>query len=86
MDTNSIWQVSEDVHEPYLWRLGNLALLSGPKNIANSNKAFDIKKPSYSASKIEPNHELANNNEWTTVEIEARQQQFADYAIQIWQK
>ena len=52
-EDNTYWQVAPEVHESYLWRLGNLALLSGLANISISNKTFDIKKPRYAASKIE---------------------------------
>ncbi len=85
-EDNTYWQVDDDIHELYLWRLGNLALLSGPANISISNKTFDIKKSSYAMSKIEPNRELANNAVWTMTEIEARQNLFAEYARKIWKK
>ena len=85
-EDNTQWQVPEEVHETYLWRLGNLALLSGPVNISISNKPYDIKKTRYTDSKIEPNKELATHAAWTSVEIEARQKQFAGYALKIWAK
>ena len=83
-EDNSIWMVSDDIHEEYLWRLGNLALLSGPINRSISNKDFDTKKPRYLTSKIDPNKEIANNSVWTPAEIETRQHLFADYALLIW--
>ena len=85
-EDNTQWQVPSDIHESYLWRLGNLALLSGPRNISISNKPFDAKKPTYLNSKIEPNKNLAQNANWTSVEIEARQTLFATYALKIWKK
>lgn len=85
-EDNTHWQVDDDIHEAYLWRLGNLALLSGPKNISISNKIFDIKKATYATSKIEPNKELANSASWTANEIDARQNLFAGYALKIWKK
>lgn len=85
-EDNSIWQVTQDTHETYLWRLGNLALLSGPANISISNKAFDVKKQRYVDSKIEPNKDLATNASWTATEIEDRQKSFASYALKIWKK
>ena len=85
-EDNTHWQVDDDIHEAYLWRLGNLALLSGPKNISISNKIFDIKKATYATSKIEPNKELANSASWTLNEIDARQNLFANYALKIWKK
>ena len=85
-EDNSIWQVAQDTHETYLWRLGNLALLSGPANISISNKAFDVKKQRYVDSKIEPNKDLATKSSWTATEIEDRQKSFASYALKIWKK
>ncbi|MBR2293508.1 MAG: DUF262 domain-containing protein [Clostridia bacterium] len=85
-EDNSIWQVDDDVHETYLWRLGNLALLSGAFNREISNRMFESKKERYEESKIEPNPSLANCLAWTAVEIETRQQEFASYALQIWKK
>lgn len=85
-EDNSIWQVAQDTHETYLWRLGNLALLSGPANISISNKTFDVKKQRYVDSKIEPNKDLATKASWTATEIEDRQKSFASYALKIWKK
>ena len=85
-EDNSCWQVSEDVHETYLWRLGNLALLSGTFNRQISNRVFEEKKDRYAESKIEPNRELANCPIWNDEQIEARQYQFSRYALQIWKK
>ena len=83
-EDNTIWMVPSDIHEDYLWRLGNLALLSGPINRSISNKDFDTKKSRYLSSKIDPNKEIANNPVWTPSEIDARQNLFADYALLIW--
>lgn len=85
-EDNTFWQVPADTHEAYLWRLGNLALLSGPINSSISNKPFDIKKQRYADSKIEPNKELAAKATWTVSEIEDRQKQFSDFALKIWKK
>lgn len=85
-EDNTHWQVPMDTHDAYLWRLGNLALLSGPINISISNKPFEIKKAEYAKSKIEPNKELVANTTWTSTGIEARQNQFAGYALKIWKK
>lgn len=85
-EDNTHWQIAADTHEAYLWRLGNLALLSGPVNISISNKTFDVKKASYVNSKIEPNKELANKAAWNSDEIDTRQKLFAGYALKIWKK
>ena len=80
----SQWNVSEDIHDAYLWRLGNLMLLSGTFNRSISNKPFDQKKDIYNTSKIEPNAEVYHNDEWTDKEIESRQNDLSKYALKIW--
>ena len=41
---SSQWSISKEIHDEYLWRLGNLCLLSGRLNIRISNKPCDEKK------------------------------------------
>ena len=85
-ENNSLWHVPRKIHEEYLWRLGNLALLGEPLNKSASNKPFSKKKSKYRISKIEPNKQIAECAQWTSKEIEDRQRQLATYAIQIWSK
>ena len=80
------WNIAPDVHEEYLWRLGNLMLLSGPLNMSISNGPFESKKDSYRLSKIEPNSLVAECNTWDREQIIARQKLLADYAVKIWSK
>lgn len=90
----SQWNVTQDFHETYLWRLGNLALLSGPINISISNKPFDEKKDGYLDSAIKPNKDIPNylvkdpNDDsaliWGQGSIENRQIKLAEYAKAIW--
>lgn len=82
----SQWEVDPEVHEAYLWRLGNLMLLSGPINISISNKPFDDKKGGYLTSKIEPNKTVGECSVWGVDEIAARQKLLANYAVAIWAK
>ena len=83
---SSEWNVDDEMHEQYLWRLGNLALLDGRKNISISNKPFELKKEIYTKSFIEPNRDLGNYGEWNSEEIEDRQKKLAELAIKIWKK
>lgn len=83
----SNWNIDEETHKEYLWRLGNLALLSGKLNIDNSNKTFEEKKINFLESKIEPNKGIATNNEkWGPEEIEKRQRELAQVGLLIWNK
>lgn len=85
-EDNSKWMVDEDTHEAYLWRLGNLCLLSGLFNQAISNDIFDVKCLEYKKSKIEPNQDIAEYQQWNKESIEDRQEKFAEYALSIWPK
>ena len=85
-EDNSIWAMDDDTHEEYLWRLGNLTLLSGTFNREISNRIFEDKKPRYAESKIEPNPALACCSSWNAAAIEKRQEEFAMYALKIWKK
>ena len=82
----SQWDVDPETHETFLWRLGNLMLLSGPINSSISNKPFALKKSGYLESKIEPNKTVAACNTWGIEEIQARQIALCDYALHIWRK
>lgn len=85
-EDNSKWNVDEDFHESYLWRLGNLCLLSGSYNQSISNNVFLEKCSIYRESKIEPNQAIANNDRWDAQSIDQRQEEFADYALKIWER
>ncbi len=83
---NTKWQVEKEEHDEYLWRLGNLCLLSGKFNKQISNKVFADKKCRYGDSKIEPNKKLIEYDEWNKENIESRQSDLADIALEIWKK
>lgn len=76
--------IDDQTHEDYLWRLGNLMLLSGSINTSASNKPYEVKKSRYLESKIEPNKEFEHIQVWNKEEIEARQQRLAKLALDIW--
>ena len=82
----SQWDISEEDHDAYLWRLGNLMLLSGPMNISISNRPFNVKRLDYQLSKIEPNKDVALYAQWGVDEIKDRQQKLCTYAVKIWEK
>ncbi len=80
------WGIDDETHEQYLWRLGNLALLSGSKNQSISNGLFQDKKAVYAGSWIMPNPDIATFEEWGPDEIDTRQKQLANTALKIWAK
>lgn len=78
------WKTDKAIHEKYLWRLGNMALLDETLNKKISNQPFEEKKKRYHESQIFPNTELTKYAKWTAKEIEDRQKYLADLALQIW--
>jgi uncharacterized protein with ParB-like and HNH nuclease domain len=90
----SLWNVDPEMHDTYLWRLGNLALLSGPINSSISNKPFDQKEDGYLKSSIKPNTDIKTFLDdiqkdgsvmvWNEKSIEKRQVKLAEYAKAIW--
>ncbi|MHB1811395.1 MAG: DUF262 domain-containing protein [Thermoplasmataceae archaeon] len=77
---NSQWKVIWDEKEAdhHLNRIGNLALISGPKNKSGSNEYFDVKKTKYLKSKDGKTRYLLttevfeNNSQWTAIQVEER--------------
>ena len=82
----SLWEISKDIHDEFLWRLGNLTLLSGPINKKLQNKKFEDKKKSYMNSKIDITKNLCKYDEWNDTTITERQDEFSDLAPTIWKK
>ncbi len=78
------WNFTEEEHEKYLWRLGNLTLLSSKLNETIKNSVFDVKKNSYKESWIQPTIDLLAYDQWTPKEIEKRQSKMAELALKIW--
>lgn len=79
-----LWNFSDEDHEKYLWRLGNLTLLSSKLNETVKNNVFDVKKNSYKDSWIQPTIDLLKYDQWTPKEIEERQNKMAELALKIW--
>ena len=80
-----LWtNISQEEHDTYLWRLGNIALLDATLNKEMQNKPFDFKKGFFAKSEIIPNKDIATHASWGKDEIEKRQIQLAKYALEIW--
>jgi uncharacterized protein with ParB-like and HNH nuclease domain len=83
--TDSWPGIDNETHEKYLWRLGNLALLDDKLNKKASNQSFKEKQKIYKESLIKPNQDLAvKYTEWGPKQIEERQKNLAEIALQIW--
>jgi len=86
-EDGSKWSdITKEDHDAYLWRLGNLCLLSQRLNQSIHNDIFTKKQIEYAKSKIEPNSELSSYNYWGVKQIEDRQKCLAKTAATIWKK
>ena len=82
---NDEWiNFNDEDHETYLWRLGNLTLLGQEYNNRAKNKGFDKKKEIYKKSEIKMTRDLVSIDDWTTLTIVKRQEDFAKIALRIW--
>lgn len=87
---NSKWKIDDEIHSEYLWRLGNLTLLSGKINAEASNNPFKLKVDSYKTSQIDLNKTIWKDSrgkerkKWTEGDIQDRQNLFAELAIKAW--
>ncbi|WP_306766672.1 DUF262 domain-containing protein [Staphylococcus hominis] len=80
------WDVPEDIHDEYLWRLGNLTLLGQEYNKKATNSTFDKKCIIYQNSNIPMTKDLVNYKTWTEKDISDRQEKFSNLALKIWNK
>ena len=78
------WDINEDIHEEFLWRLGNLTLLGSEYNKNVSNKSFDEKKKIYDKSEILITRKLLDYDIWNENTIQKRQEQLAELALKAW--
>lgn len=81
---NSLWQVSEEEHKKYLYRLANQTLLLEEYNKSISNKVFDIKKAMYDKSKIAITKDLCKYDKWDSSAIQDRESELNDIIIRRW--
>lgn len=68
----------------FLWRLGNLALLSTKENKRAGNRPFSKKRAIYESSNFELTQNCAAHDEWTPGAINQRQREMAKIANVIW--
>jgi hypothetical protein len=70
--------------DDWLWRLGNLVLLSKTPNQRLGNRAFNQKKPVPAQSEFVLTKEVAGEPDWSPRAIERRQSRLAALAVDLW--
>ena len=71
--------------EDYIYKLGNLTLLTNKVNRDVADKSFaDKKKEAFSKSALVLNQTVRRFSKWSNVEIEKRQQELAKVALELW--
>ncbi len=78
------WDVNKEIHEEFLWKLGNLTLLGSEYNKNISNKNFEEKKKVYNKSTILITKKLEKYEKWDEYTIEERQNGLAELAVKVW--
>jgi hypothetical protein len=80
------WQNFPDEQvERFVYRIGNFTLLQISQNRDLGNSAYSAKKPVYALSEFEITRRVAaENDEWTSERIAARQRWMASQATSIW--
>lgn len=68
----------------FLWRLGNLTLLESGKNQDAGNHPFTAKREIYESSDFKLTRNCARYDTWTPREINHRQREMAEAAVEIW--
>lgn len=72
-------------HKRYVWRIGNLTLLSDELNLDASNNPFTMKKTFYKKSSLRLNNEIVKNyRQFRFNNQEKRGKELANIALQIW--
>ena len=81
---SALWSFAPDEHKAYHKRLGNLAIMGSRLNSEIGNSDFETKKPYYEDSDFSLTKEIAEKAQWTQTEINERQIQLAELAVDTW--
>lgn len=77
------WGVNDELHNEFLWKIGNLTLLKDKLNNKARNSNFAIKKDFYKKSDVFLTRDLADYDNWTTEEIKNRTNNIIDDFLKI---
>ncbi len=77
-------QFTDEQVKMYYKRIGNLCLMRASDNSAQKSAGFETKKPILEKSPYVLTKQIADTNDWTTVEITDRQKTLVDFAVKTW--
>jgi uncharacterized protein with ParB-like and HNH nuclease domain len=80
------FDISEDEHDEYRKRIGNLTLLEEGPNLRASNRSLEKKQEFYTEDKTDfrMTHEIQDEEEWGITQIEERSKKLAHMATEVW--
>jgi hypothetical protein len=81
------FEISDDEHDDFKKKIGNLTLLEEDPNISASNRSLEKKQEYYSenTTDFKMTHELQDKERWGISEIEARSEDLAEIAAEeVW--
>lgn len=78
--------ISDDEHDDFKKRIGNLTLLEEDPNISASNRSLEKKQEYYTEDEtdFEMTHKLKDKDKWAIDEIKDRSQEMAEIAAKVW--
>jgi hypothetical protein len=76
--------IPEEIHDEYVSRLGNLALLKDIDNSTFKDKAFSVKKPILASVPLKLTNMIGLCADWDGKEIQKRQDYLAGLAVSVW--
>lgn len=77
--------ISDQEHEQFVYRLGNMTIMNASQNRRIGNVGFDIKKQAFNESEFELTKRVAvENSEWDAERIATRQRWLASQAVSVW--
>lgn len=78
----ALGEFAEEIHEGMVHLLGNLTLTGYNPELSNS--PFAVKREKLAQSNVEMNKEIAQETEWTQVQIAERGRRLAERALELW--
>jgi hypothetical protein len=75
---------TDDERREWTYRVGNMVLLSQGKNGKIGNKPFAAKAPILKQSELALTRQVGDMPDWTSVEVEKRQEDLAKLAVTTW--